>query len=526
MVKPGCLHQILPDLYRWRSGERGLQSPVNSYILRRDDQAVLIDPSHDLAPGILNSIGIHRVSDILITHLQNENAAGSLRFPRARLRIPDGDQYLAKGSKTYRKLITRWPPPWDWTTRGNYRGHLAGAPNERPLRRPVRVDVPLADGMLAAGCRVVSTPGHGKHAVTLLLELQGQRIAFCGDLICGQGRLWNWFDCDWDYGLQTGQRTLLISARRLRRMRCSLLCPTHGDVVRDPDASLAKLIRRLGAVLSDPDRVSPKPVNFPEKDSSARGFRQILPNLHQWRDGNCAVLISKTGSALMVDAGLCWWRPLRERVAHHHDVIRKLKRSLGIRKIEIVIPTHYHGDHTEGIPDLVAMERCRVVGLDSAAGPIETPERFRLAAMLPWYGTRHDRVRIHRKLSDGERFQWHEFEVEIFHLGGQTLYALGVAVRVQGVRVLFVGDSFALSNHCCEPVLCFNRADPATAGWPYALDRMLERRPDLLVCGHGSAVRNPMQRLRACRAAWRKRLRDFAALSARKDLRQFFDPFL
>ncbi|MBI4026603.1 MAG: MBL fold metallo-hydrolase [Verrucomicrobia bacterium] len=525
MSAPG-FDEILPGLHRWRSGLRGAQQPVNSYVRIESGGAALIDPAADLTPDKLHGIGVRRVADIVITHFQAENAAGCVNFPDARVHAPAGDEHLAGGREAYEQMIEKWPAPWDWTTRGNYRGHLAGARNERPLERPLRFDAPLTDGAEAAGFRVVRTPGHGKNAVTLIAEISGNRVGFCGDLVCDGGQLWNWFDCDWDYGLQTGQHTLCRSAERLQREPIHLLCPAHGGTIRDPSASLALLVERLAAVLGDTEMVSEVPINLPEKDSPARGFREILPCLHQWRDGNCAVLVSETGHALMVDDGLCCWTPLLERAAHHRAVIADLKRALGIRKIEVIVPTHYHGDHIENIPDLAAMEGSEVVCLDVVAEVIEHPDRFNLASALPWYGTHHDSVTVHRKLPDGARLRWREFDLEFFHLGGQTHYALGLAADIHSTRTLFVGDAFHLCKMLCEPVLCWNKADPATAGWPYACDRMLERKPDLLVCGHGSAVRNPVPLLRRCREAWQTRFQQFKALSARADLRKFFDPFL
>lgn len=41
-----------------------------------------------------------------------------------------------------------------------------------------------------------------------------------GDLICARGRLWNWFDADWDTGLPTGHRALYAPAQRVRAFSC------------------------------------------------------------------------------------------------------------------------------------------------------------------------------------------------------------------------------------------------------------------------------------------------------------------
>jgi glyoxylase-like metal-dependent hydrolase (beta-lactamase superfamily II) len=125
----------------------------------------------------------------------------------------------------------------------------------------------------------------------------------------------------------------------------------------------------------------------------------------------------------------------------------------------------------------------------------------------------------------GTRLRWREYELEIFHLGGQTYYHAGIATVVDGQRVIFVGDSFN-AHPGVEPVLTYNDNDPATRGWLYAVERLIERRPDLLVCGHAAAVRSPREILELKRRLWREQVERYRQLSARDDLRMFFDPFV
>ncbi|HUS58343.1 MAG TPA: MBL fold metallo-hydrolase [Planctomycetota bacterium] len=521
-----AFQEILPGLLRWSSRVRGAQQPVNSYLWRCADSWVIVDPAEDLAPDLLAEAGCGRVADVLITHFQRENAAGAASFPRARVHVPAGDEYLAAGEAEYARLLVPWPHPWEWETRGNFKANNSGAANERPSILPISIHSTISPGGRCLGCEVVSSPGHGKNAITLITEIEGRRVAFCGDLICGDGRMWNWFDCNWDYGLEGGPLALMDSVARLLGEKPDVLCPTHGPLINDPQPALQKLYGRLKAVLAPKaSQENPPPINFAEKDSPAPGFREILPCLHQWRTGNCCVLVSQSRHALMIDDGLCYWEPLPQRAEHHRKVIASLKQALGIRKIEIVIPSHYHGDHTENISELVAMEGAEVVCLDTVAEPIEHPERFGLACLLPWYGAASERFTVHRKLRDGERFRWREFELEIFHLGGQTYYHQGVGATIDGLRTLFVGDSLSVWQGC-EPVLCYNDAEPLAGGWPYAVGRMCERRPDLAVCGHGMAIRDPMPFLEQKRRLWHERLREFGELDFRGDSRRFFNPFL
>ena len=522
----GEFEQVLPGLWRFVSGRAGAQHPVNSYLCRSGHGAVLIDPAADVTPAAVARTGTGDVSDILVTHFQEENVAGCRHFPAARLHVPAGQEYLADGAVAYAGIVQPWPPPWDWDSRGNFHGHMSGARNERPLSDPAELSESIHAGASPAGWHVLSTPGHGKHAVTLLADVAGKRVALCGDLICGEGKLWNWFDCEWDYNHQTGRHALLQSAQRLAAAKPDLLCPTHGPVIAKPARALELLVRRLTAVLTAPWPQPGEAMFRPDRDSRAPGFRALLPYVHQVREGNCAVLVSDSGAGLMIDDGLCNWTAEPERSALHRRTIEDLKQSLGIRRIEMVIPTHYHGDHIENIPDLVATDRCQVVSLDLVADPIEHPERFNLACLLPWYGAKVDRVKVDRRVGDGARLSWHEFELEIFHLGGQTYYHAGILATGHGARIVFAGDSASGLEPSWDAVICYCDAEPASRGWAYALDRLCERPMDLLVCGHAVAAYNPMPFLRKMRTAWGRRIRQFADLSARGTAREFFDPFL
>ena len=127
---------------------------------------------------------------------------------------------------------------------------------------------------------------------------------------------------------------------------------------------------------------------------------------------------------------------------------------------------------------------------------------------------------------NGSRLQWHEYEIEIFHLGGQTFYHADLAIEVDGHCILFVGDAFYGWNPALEPVLCFNDCEPTTRGWVYDLERIIERNPDLLVCGLGSAILNPLPLIRMKWERWQRRLQEYSVLEAHCDSYLFFTPVL
>ena len=179
-----------------------------------------------------------------------EEHCGWAGFPHAQTYVPDGDRYLCRGIDAYRTHIRDWSPPWEWETRGNYRGHLGGAANERPPSVPPALVTGMSEGDVVAGMRVIATPGHGKNALSVVGNVDGRRVAFCGDAAHAGGRMWCWYDCDWDYGLGSGHRAAMASAARLASLELDLLCPAHGPVVQAPSLQLAELADRIGRALA------------------------------------------------------------------------------------------------------------------------------------------------------------------------------------------------------------------------------------------------------------------------------------
>ncbi len=517
------LISLQTDLWQFRSALSGPQHPCNGYIVRVEDEFHLIDPPEDLIAAVL-PLSLP-VAHIFLTHTQEEHGLGAFNFPRAIVHVPSGDEYLCRGLDSYRNHLTQWQEPWDWESRGCYQGHLAGAPNERPLPPVTNLGQPLVRHESLLGYRVIPTPGHGKNAVTLMREIDGRKVAFCGDLIHDDARLWNWFDCDWDYGLETGQKSLAASCLVLEAEAPDRLCPAHGDMIAEPQPALRHLHRKIASVLVEPPTQAPDAINFPEPEEPVPGWRRVSPSIFQWKGGNTCVLLSRSRRAIVIDDGLCLWLPLKERRARHDAAFAALKSALGIKQIDWIIPTHYHGDHIDFIPRLAAQEKARVLCLDSIAPPMTNPEQFPLACPLPWYNADAERISIDHYVSEGEVFPWEEYSLRFFRLGGQTWHHLGIEAQVDGKRVLFVGDGFWGTSSDPGSALCWNDAEPSRKGWVFALNRMIEARPDLLVCGHGSALVDPMPYLNVSLATWERRLARFESLNAHASRELFFSPF-
>lgn len=515
--KPATVRRLGNHIFLFRS-----PAGLNSYGVSDGNGWTLIDPWNGV-DVTAREVLANPPQRILLTHFQKEHADGCLAYPDVPVTMPEADFYLARGEEAVRSMIAEWQPPWDWNDRGLFRGNLAGALNERPLLIPAQRLVALEKARLAPVLHHIPTPGHGKNAVTFLYDAPDLGlVGFPGDLVKDNGTLVNWYDCDWDYGALTGQKTLLESARHLLGLGCQMLCPAHGEPVADPAAALRTLIERVKACSSPPFDPGGT-INFPERAAAVPGFREILPGLLHHQTGNCAVLISpRTGEAVMVDAGPSDWVPVPQRKVRFLALLHDMRQAYGISRFGWLIPTHYHGDHTEGIPWIVEKFGAEVIATAGLARVLESPEKYDIACPLWWYGTGASRIKCDRRVPEGAKLKLGDFELTFFHLGGQTRHHLGVFTEVEGRRIVFCGDAVSGTGTDCDPVLTYNDADPATEGWLFALRKLSRLNPDYLIAGHGIAIAEPRDWLDAKLRNWRWRMADFRQLSG--GTRGFFVP--
>ena len=273
-----------------------------------------------------------------------------------------------------------------------------------------------------------------------------------------------------------------------------------------------------------PEQALGEATNFEEPKGGTEHWRAVTPRIYQLRAGNNIVVTSATGRAIMIDDGMCLWLPHEERLKRHGELLDELKQAAGIRKFDFVLPSHFHGDHTEFINLSAESENARVLAMEGVAAPMIHPEHFNLACKLPWYDGVADTVRVDEVVPRGYVLDWEDLRIEFFHLGGQTAYHSGFDLHLNGERILIVGDAWYGTDPTPKPVLCWNDAPPASAGWLYALERMIERQPDRIVCGHGSAIENPLPLLEEARSLWQRQLERFAQLNPHGSENPFFTP--
>jgi hypothetical protein len=115
--------------------------------------------------------------------------------------------------------------------------------------------------------------------------------------------------------------------------------------------------------------------------------------------------------------------------------LHKILKENKIEKIDFILPTHYHDDHTSGIPLLQQKFGLKVYALENMVDVLENPTHYRIGCLMDQH------IRVDRTLKDKEILKWDEYEFQIFHFPGQTEYHMGLFGEIDGKSIFFTGDT-------------------------------------------------------------------------------------
>jgi glyoxylase-like metal-dependent hydrolase (beta-lactamase superfamily II) len=438
----------------------------NVYVLAAGSEAVLVDFGDGDVLDHLEELGVERITDVLLTHHHRDQLGGLQRAADAGLRI--------------------WAPPAEVELIADVDEHwrrrrLANDYDLREDRFSLLHSVPVS-GTVAEyrttrfggfEVYVLPTPGHTLGSVSYLVELDGKRLAFTGDLIYGDGKVWSLAATQWTYSGWEGWGSTINSAAVLGGWEPDLLMPSHGEPVREPKPALATLAERMQGLIDLRD-----PVRFNAADRLRRPFDPVTPHLLRNRTmfATSYVLLSETGGALLIDFGydVMTTADSTERLAR-----RTLLWSLdGLdHRIEAAIMTHYHDDHVAGLNLLRDVTGAEVWAPENVAPILEDPERYDLPCL--WF----DPIPVDRRIPLEQSFHWHEYELTVYPLPGHTRFAAAISFEVDGTKILVTGDQ--QTDDGARSILNYqhrNRFVPEDFSASAQLYRRL--RPDLLLGGH------------------------------------------
>jgi glyoxylase-like metal-dependent hydrolase (beta-lactamase superfamily II) len=448
----GEIARIAPGVYRYRD-------TCNVYAVVRNGKALFIDFG---SGGILRELGkieAKRADWVLHTHFHRDQCQGDrlARQNGVRIAVPEVERKYFEAAEQM------------WQAKKVF--HLYDLRNEFfAPRENLVVDRGLEPNTNfeweGLNIRVVGTPGHTEGSLSFLLDQENKTLAFSGDLTGSPGKIPTIHDIEGkSYVGAGGILTEISSLNKMRQIAPAMLLPSHGEPDGDVQDTIAKLISHLDTI-------------YDEYNWYTYTVRQPLPSpaqitSHVWHvrqgNGTAYVIVADSGHAFMWDCN--------ER---DYDGVAEIQKRTGFRQIDFIALSHYHDDHIGGVNEIKRRYGAKFWAMRHMVDVLEHPMAYNLPCLL------HEPTLVDRVLEDGERITWQGIPLQFFYLPGQTEYAEGLLLQIDGKRILFDGDNIAypvpgrpmLGHYVCRN---YQRLD---GGHNYCAKKFLELRPDFVAPNH------------------------------------------
>lgn len=449
---------------------------TNAGILKEGNRALIVDPGPTEFVEVMRSLGIEKVDLVVFTHHHRDQACGMglVSGIETRIGVSEAERAYFEDVSSY------WNDP-------AHRWHLYNFhPHHLMLAEPVAVHETYSEGSSfewgKARVSVLATPGHTDGSVSYIVDVDGQRTAFTGDLIYDEGRLWELYSLQKgtgngiaDYHGFLGARAQVVeSLQKVKGARPIRLVPSHGAIMTKPSKAINSLTKRLRSCYDRYAAISALRFYFPNMFTEYTKGKKVMPIRPDKQVPECLrhfsttwILISKDKAAFAMDCG-------DPSVIQE---VRRLQANRTIDQVERLWITHYHDDHVDVAPAFRESFGCPVMTDSHVADVIEKPLSWR----LPCISSVAVPVDLHT--NDGESWMWREFKMTGYHFPGQTYYHSGLLVEGQGLRMFFAGDSFTMSgiDDYCAGNRNFLREG---AGFDKCIELLEKLKPDLVFNSH------------------------------------------
>ena len=406
------------------------EDTCNVYLLNGGDTSTLIDFGSGDALNHLDALHIPPVTYVLMTHHHRDQGQGLANAVAAGIAIwvPYNEQDLFHSVDKH------------WQARDVFNNYHVRQ-DRFSLLEPVPVGGYLEDYAkdTFGECHfeVIPTPGHTPGSISLMTDMDGQKLAFTGDLIYAPGKVWSLAATQWSYNGGEGLPATVASLLDLKERQPDLLLPSHGEPIPNPAVAIDLTVERLLELMKHRQQ------NPNLLESIANPYSAITPHLLRSNQNSAVtyVLLSSSGKALLIDFGydfMTGLAPGQDRSERRPWLytLNNLKTKFGVTKVDVVIPTHYHDDHVAGINLLRRVEGTQAWMPENFAGILANPARYDLPCL--WY----DPIPTDRLLPLGRSIKWEEYTLTLYEFPGHTLYAVAIFFEVDGKRALAVGDQF------------------------------------------------------------------------------------
>ena len=451
----------------------------NVFAVVRDGAALLIDSGEGDVIPCLEELGVKKVEWVLHTHAHRDQCAATQKLAEMGASVA----VLAAGENFYRDPQGFWNP-FQIFIRYQFK------PDSFKPARPIEVDRVLADGEALQWRGItftaMATPGHSVDHTAWLAEIGGRKIAFTGDMIHSPGKVWNLYHFDhhyWDGGFEGVGKTLGALDRVLAR-GAELLLPSHGKPMDKPAEAVALLKENMCDLYEFSPEGEAEDEPEPRPRTEPQMIRKVSEHLYHVRPTGY-VLLDGSGGALFYDHYSVPGSDSRWNESRIDTIIK----ALGIERVEVVIPSHFHEDHTRGIPVLKKRFGAKYWVFENMVDMLAHPSRYNVCCIAP------EQIPADRVLHDNEIISWRQYEFRILHFPGQTMYHQAMYGEVDGRKVLFMGDTdcYALGDrtmgrrmvklHGISTFLNYYNLDTGR-GYEKAMERMVELNPELMLFAH------------------------------------------
>lgn len=460
------------------------QDTCNIYIIEAKHGLIVVQAGNGSVLDKISSLFPHRkVIACLNTHHFRPTTQGLPLFEERNIDIylPYWEQDLFVGTTGF------WQERQTWI---NYDGRWDRYSPIKPIKPKgylMDYDKKKIDELVF---EVIPTPGPSPGAISLILEIDGRRIIFTGDLIYEPGKIWNLASSQWNYNDAYGICYWIQSLREISSRKADILFPCHGKPMFSPGYALDKLEQNLITLLKY--RARPEELDAIETKRWSN-LAKITDHLYLDKTSVAQTfyLISKSGEVMAIDYG--YRAPFLFPTKHHFSTRRpllhgleSLRNKFRIEKIDVVMASHIHDDHICGIPLLQRLFNTKLWCAERLADVLQNPYKYNVQCIWP------EPMKVHRFIPFGVEFQWKEYTFVLYPSGAHTFYSTMIEFEVDGSKVIHTGDQQGFSNEV-------RRADKFFHNYVYQnrfrreemmnAARLIRKiRPDLIISGHWSTI--------------------------------------
>ena len=419
-----------------------IPGPVNGVSIEKDNARLVVygDPSGK----------IENAEMVLFTHSRRDVVWVGIGLVKsgATAVVPDGDV----GNFTNVKKF--WN---EFTTR---RFHDYAQQGTKILTESLKIGRTVKAGEIfswkSIPIEVIDTPGYTRQALSYFIEIDGIKYAFVGDIIYGNGKLFDLYSLQdaveeakiGGYHGWAGRMAILIdSLRKVAGKKPDILVPVRGPVIRNPGEAINLLIERLQKVYENYLSISAGRWYF--KDNYDVLARRVLGqnpkvNWMPWAEvikdkppewiipiANSRLIISKDRRGFLIDCG-------GRRIV---DEVINLREAGKLTGLEGLFITHYHDDHTDNVAACLAEFNCPVYATGPLVDILEHPGDYRLPCLTP------NPIADIKVVPEAHKMRWKEFTFTFHDYPGQTIYHDALLVEKDNAeKIFFIGDSFTPSG--------------------------------------------------------------------------------